>query len=83
MTPVDTVAVAAEDGTVRGDELREGDVVIGIYGDRHRIARFAPYPGLRFASSAGGARRAYDDTGHWRCTVADHHRFHREPAACA
>ncbi len=59
---------------VLGADLREGDTVLAVDGP-HLIDHFRPYPG-RFAGD--GARRAYDATETWRCTVADHEHFHRQ-----
>jgi hypothetical protein len=62
---------------VLGADLHTGDVVLAIDGP-HLIDHFGPYPG-QFCGDT--ARRAYDNTGHWCATVADHERFHVERVA--
>jgi hypothetical protein len=57
---------------VLGVDLHVGDTIEAIDGP-HTIDHFAPYPGV-FAGDT--ARRAYDATGHWCCTVADRETFH-------
>jgi hypothetical protein len=52
-------------------------VVVGGYGDVHRIHNLTPYP-TRFCGVDGAsARIARDADGSWRRTIADNHSFHR------